>query len=216
MSLNSRSINQLSAFLKKIEGETYPELPSQMHTYITESVLDELLKVLSLPADAKILDVGCGQGPALEYFAKHNYNATGITLNDEDVAVCQSKGFTAFKMDQSFLDFDDNFFHFIWARHCIEHSIFPFFTLWQFNRVLADAGYLYVEVPAPDTSTHHETNPNHYSVLTKSAWMSLLTRSGLKIVYESTIPIKLDETRDDTYYYFVCQKVENIVLPIVE
>ncbi|MBI2418570.1 MAG: class I SAM-dependent methyltransferase [Ignavibacteriales bacterium] len=213
MPLNNRSINQLSAFLKKIEGETYPELPSQMHTYITESVLDELLKVISLPGDAKILDVGCGQGPALEYFTKHNYSAIGITLNDEDVAVCQSKGFTVLKMDQSFLDFDDNFFHFIWARHCIEHSIFPFFTLWQFNRVLAEGGYLYVEVPAPDTSSHHETNPNHYSVLTKSAWLSLLTRSGLKIVYESTIPIKLDDARDDEYYYFVCQKVEDIVLP---
>ena len=40
---------------------------------------------------------------------------------------------------------------------------------------------MYVVVPAPDTSAHHERNPNHYSVLPHSSWVHLFERTGFVV-----------------------------------
>ncbi len=105
----------------------------------------------TLPENSRVLDVGCGQGVALELFKKERFSAVGITINSEDVSVCRQKGYEVYEMDQSFLEFNNEEFDFIWCRHCLQHSIFPYFTLTELFRVLKRKGYLYIEVPAPDT-----------------------------------------------------------------
>jgi len=108
-------------------------------------------------------------------------------------------------MDQSFLNFPDQAFEFIWCRHCLEHSIFPYFTLCEFFRLLKTKGYLYIEVPAPDTSCHHERNQNHYSVLGKSMWIELIKRSGFNVL--DTIDLSFEvPAGPDIYWAFIQQK----------
>ncbi len=69
----------------------------------------------------------------------------------------------------------------------MEHSIFPYLTLHEIHRVIKPKGYLYVEVPAPDTSCKHQTNKNHYSILGKSMWINLIQRTGFEILHVSDI-----------------------------
>lgn len=152
MDISFKGICRLVSFMEKIEGETYPETPMYIHTTITSQVLETLTVQFGINPDARILDVGCGQGPALDYLRNKGYTSTiGLTLNDEDVRICMEKGHDVRKMDQSFLEFEDASFDLVWARHVIEHSIFPYFTLTEFCRVLAPGGTLYLEVPAPET-----------------------------------------------------------------
>ena len=108
-------------------------------------------------------------------------------------------------MDQSFLEFDNDNFDFIWCRHCIEHSIFPYFTLSELYRVLRPEGYLYIEVPAPDTKCNHQTNPNHYSVLSKSMWIALIGRTGFKILDLVDLSFEVPAGKDQ-YWAFIQQK----------
>lgn len=128
-----------------------------------------------------------------------------IALNDKDVLECKQKGYEVYEMDQSFLDFNEEEFDLIWCRHCLEHSIFPYFTLIEFFRVLKHNGYLYIEVPAPDTSANHQTNQNHYSVLGKSMWIELIKRVGFKILDINDISFEV-ATGPDTYWAFTQQK----------
>jgi len=172
----------LDDFLERLKFDTYPEIPAEPHNSITREMVARIAALSGLGPGAKILDVGCGQGTALDLFERRDYRPVGITLNREDVAVCRAKGFSVREMDQSFLDFPDQEFDLVWCRHCLEHSIFPYFTLAGFSRVLKPDGWLYIEVPAPDTSCHHETNRNHYSVLGKSMWVDLLARSGCELL----------------------------------
>lgn len=81
----------------------------------------------------------------------------------------------------------------------------PFFTLFGFAAILQEGGFLYLEVPAPDTACHHEMNVNHYSVLTKSSWKSLLQRCGFSILWENDFEFKVP-AGPDAYLMFVCQK----------
>ena len=206
MEITFNQIARLVSFIDKTESETYPETPSFIHSEITGKVLDVLLPQYQINQKARILDIGCGQGPALDIFLSKGYlSAIGITLNDEDVRVCRHKGHDVRKMDQSFLEFPDSSFDFVWARHVIEHSVFPYFTLTEFARVMAPGGTLYLEVPAPETSCHHETNPNHYSVLGRGAWVSLLGRCGFKVCDEAKYSFTTGMGPDE-YWGFICSK----------
>ncbi|OGT98247.1 MAG: methyltransferase type 11 [Geobacteraceae bacterium GWB2_52_12] len=206
MEITFNQLARLVSFIDKIESETYPETPSFLHSEITGNVLDVLLPEYHITHNARILDIGCGQGPALDILRDKGYrSAVGITLNDEDVRICRENGHDVRKMDQSFLDFADESFDFIWARHVIEHSIFPYFTLMGFARVLAPGGTLYLEVPAPETSCHHETNPNHYSVFGRGAWTSLLGRCGLLVRDEAKFAFTTGMGPDE-YWGFICLK----------
>jgi SAM-dependent methyltransferase len=193
-------------FLELTAAQTYPEAPSEPHQSVTAIMLDQVLTSCMASRPGRILDVGCGQGPALDFIRERGFHAVGITVNDEDIRVCRAKGHEVRKMDQSFLGFGPDEFDLVWARHCVEHSVMPYFTLMGFHRVLKTGGVLYLEVPAPDTICHHETNINHYSTLTKSAWKSLLERSGFRLTWENDFTFRVP-SGPDLYHMFIAQKM---------
>jgi ubiquinone/menaquinone biosynthesis C-methylase UbiE len=168
---------RLDAFLAKLKGDIYAEPPTELHSHITREMFKRLQEAHAFPPGAKVLDVGCGQGVALEVFKAAGLDPIGVTLG-EDAAVCRAKGLEVVEADFAFLDFEDERFDLVWCRHALEHSVFPLFTLAEMHRVMKPGGLLYVEVPAPDTDCHHERNPNHYSVLPKSMWLELVRRAG--------------------------------------
>jgi len=195
---------RLDGFIKeRIQNDIYPEPPSNLHTKITQSMVERLAAHTNLDGK-RILDCGCGQGIALELFKNRGATPVGTTFG-EDYRVCLQNGFEVYEMDQSFLDFEDNSFDIIWCRHALEHSLFPLFTLRGFYEVLKPDGILYVEVPAPDTCARHETNQNHYSCFTKNAWISLFERSKFKIIESTDIKFQLS-IGEDVYYSFFLKK----------
>lgn len=205
MKLRTTDIQKLENFLKKIKLDTYPEPISALHTNITRQMFKLFIDKYQLPPQAKILDIGCGQGVALEMFTKNGFEPIGITLNPKDLAVCRQQGYQVLEMDQSFLDFEDESFDFVWCRHCIEHSIFPYFTLSEIYRVIKPLGYLYIEVPMPETSCKHQANQNHYSVLGKPMWLELVKRTGFKILDVLDINFTVP-AGPDTYCCMIQQK----------
>jgi SAM-dependent methyltransferase len=209
MKLTQEQITKLERFLERIAAETYPEPPTTLHSDLTRQMIGRVLEKCALPTGTKVLDVGCGQGVALEHFVARGYDAVGITLNRVDVEECQRKGYRVLEMDQSFLDFPDGEFDLVWCRHCLEHSIFPYFTLTELARVLKPGGWLYVEVPAPDTACRHQTNRNHYSVVGKSMLADLIKRCGFRIVEVLDIGFTV-AAGPDTYWAFTQQKVSGL------
>ncbi|THD78779.1 MAG: class I SAM-dependent methyltransferase [Phenylobacterium sp.] len=195
---------RLDAFLEKLRGDIYPEPPTDLHTELTRRMFANLAKVRPPPDGGAVLDVGCGQGVALELFKAAGLDAVGVTLGP-DAEVCRAKGLNIVEMDLSFLDFEDDRFDLVWCRHALEHSVFPFFTLSEMHRVLKPGGVLYMEAPAPDTAPAHQANPNHYSVLGKSMWIELIRRTGFVDIISIDIGF---ETRagPDTYWGFIQTK----------
>lgn len=196
---------RLTEFMRKIASQTYPEPITEMHSEITRKVLAELIP--KLPKGAEVLDVGCGQGPALNIFKEHNIQATGITLNHDDWIACMNRNFYVMEMDQNAMEFDRSMFHLVYARHVLEHSIAPLWTLTEFWRVLKPGGLLYAEMPAPDTDCAHEVNVNHYSVLGQRAWYELLHKAGFAIEEAQSISIQT-MAGPDVYFSFTCRKVQ--------
>lgn len=204
--ISEKNAKRFFDFIKKVESETYPETPIPYHNDITEKSIPDFLSKFK-DKNIRILDIGCGQGPALKIFKENRIDAVGITLNDEDVSICRSKGFEVYKMDQSFLEFKEEEFDGIWARHVLEHSFMPYFTLNEYRRILKQDGILYIEVPAVDTIFKHETNPNHYSILTENMWFNLLHKSGFEILETKQWKLDFNE-KSDFYYVFFAKKTD--------
>lgn len=188
--------------MEKIAAEVYPEAPSALHTQVTAKAIEHLFAAYTIAEQALVLDVGCGQGVALQHFVKRGCRPVGITLNTTDLEECRRQGYTVAQMDQSFLDFEDSTFDLVWARHVVEHSIFPYFTLTEFARILKPGGLLYLEVPGAETSCKHELNRNHYSILSRTMWCSLLERSGFSITEEQTYFLKNEQGPDEYWGFF--------------
>ncbi len=175
-----RDYSRFDQFLNSITPDVYPEPPREPHITITRTVIGKMRRENMIGPGDHILDVGCGQGVALEVFRELGMKATGITLGS-DLDVCRTKGFDVHEMDQNFMSFPDGAFDVLWCRHVLEHSVAPFYTVAQYCRVSKPGGLIYVEVPAADTSAHHERGPNHYSILPWTSWVNLFTRAGCTI-----------------------------------
>ncbi|MEO5330570.1 MAG: class I SAM-dependent methyltransferase [Magnetococcus sp. YQC-5] len=202
-----RDFSRLDAFLDTMGNDVYPEVPSEPHLSITRSTIQALFKNGIIRPGMRVLDVGCGQGLALELFQENGLDAMGITLG-ADYDVCISKGFQVMQTDQNFMAFEDNTFDFLWCRHVLEHSVMPFFTLTEYGRVTKPKGLVYVEIPAPDTSAHHEMNQNHYSVLPFSLWEKLFAISGFAILDHFVLDFTAN-CGPDTYWSFLLQKKQS-------
>lgn len=200
-----RDYRRLDRFLDAIGSDIYPEAESVLHSDISRNMFLHLMEHFAVPERARVLDVGCGSGVALELFREYGLDALGVTLAEADLAAVRERGLVAQAMDQSFLEFADHSFDLVWARHVVEHSIFPYFTLSEMNRVLKPGGILYLEVPGAETAAHHELNPNHYSVLGRSMWEQLVTRSGFSVEEGMTIGFEL-KIGPDAYWAFFCRK----------
>lgn len=187
------------------ECDTYAEPRVQLHDDITFQVAEEIAKLI--PDDGKILDVGCGQGPALEWFTKNGFQIHGISTNADDLIECGKRGFISWNYDQNHLPLMwTGTYDLAWARHVLEHSIAPFWTLTEISRILKTGGILYAEVPAPDTTSEHEQNANHYAVMGWKMWASLLTRAGFEIVHAAQRPL-VTLLGADLYLSFTARKI---------
>lgn len=195
-------------FLTTIASDTYPEALSPIHTKLTATSIEHLFTHYTIPNRALVLDIGCGQGVALKHFVERGCRPVGITLNTTDLEECRKQGYTVAQMDQSFLEFPDATFDLIWARHVVEHSIFPYFTLTEFARGLKPGGFLYLEVPGAETTYKHELNQNHYSILSNTMWLSLLERSGFTTAEAQKYFLKGEEGPDEYWAFFAQKSLE--------
>lgn len=180
-----------------VNNHVYDEGESGFHKEITSKVVTSYIDPINLPKDAHILDLGCGPGYFLDEMKSRDYtNLVGVTLSDNDIKLCESKGHKIKQYDLSFLPqkdgYHDESVDLIFLRHALEHSPFPVFTLIEYNRVLRQGGFLYIEVPAPDCDRRHEFNLNHYSIMGQNQLVALLHRTGFRVVKFENIEFTLN------------------------
>jgi SAM-dependent methyltransferase len=206
------------------QSDIYEEGESDYHKSITEKIVTEIVHPLEMTKDAAILDIGCGPGYFLDAMKTLEYtNLTGITLSVGDYNTCKKKGHRVMQYDMSFLPHTDGFLDesadFIFLRHVLEHSPYPIFSLIEYNRLLKQGSYMYIETPAPDTDRLHEFARNHYSILGKTQIAALLKRTGFEIKNFKLIDFDLTLTDNDTgeskpvheqFYSFLVYKKFNL------
>lgn len=172
-----RDFTHIDGYITKLYNDIYPQPPDEGHTALATKVINHWMSRMT--TCHSVLDVGCGQGMCQYVFERHDVKYEGIALG-EDVTVAQELGHNVKKMDFSFLDYPDNSFDLVFARHSLEHSPMPLLTLMEWRRV--SANWLGIILPAPEWYTY--TGRNHYSVMNMEQIKNLLNVAGWNVIWE--------------------------------
>ena len=186
-------------------GAVYAEQESDLHNDISANAWERFKNVTGLKPPAKIIDVGCGMGVGLRLFSADGFEAHGLTTSAEEIAAL-SERFTVFPWDFHEVARFSKVYDAAWVRHAAEHSFAPFMLLRGVRAALKDGGFLYFEVPGPDTACSHESNVSHFSVMGETMWRSLLARSGFQLLDAFKIDLRV-QAGDDIYTGAICRAI---------
>jgi len=167
-----RDYERFNEYLDRLQGDIYPQPTDPGHL---EWAIESLQMI---PEDVMtVLDVGCGTGFCQDIFLGKKMIYSGITLGIADYKHARYNDRNVLLGDMSYLPWNDEDFHLVFARHALEHSPFPIITLMEWHRVASK--YLLLVAPAPDYWNYH--GKNHYSVANAQQLWWWLARAGWEI-----------------------------------
>jgi SAM-dependent methyltransferase len=144
--------------------------PDENHTRLAKEVITEWQDLIP---KGLILDIGCGQGFCKPLFEAIGCEWHGVTLGkDFDIAVAKYPS-RVYKADMHILSFESSSFDFIFARHVLEHSHVPVYSLSRWSEI-ADKAIVVVPRPSP-TADSAEV---HLSVLRYETWLKYFYFTG--------------------------------------
>ncbi|MFC1962422.1 class I SAM-dependent methyltransferase [Chloroflexota bacterium] len=94
-----------------------------------------LFEHITLPKDAKILDVGCGSGKLTQLWHGKGYYVLGLDVSDESLKFTDSRGIRVVKADVRNLPFKDGAFDLVYSDGLLEHFPDPAPILAELFRV---------------------------------------------------------------------------------
>lgn len=179
-------------YLNILARDIYLQPQDSGHTRLAQKVIDTWMSRMT--TCKSVLDVGCGEGFCQTFFEKWSIQYEGVCLG-EDFIVAQERGRNVKKMDFSFLEYEDESFDLVFARHSLEHSPMPLLTLFEWERV--SRYWLGIILPHPDW--YGFGGQNHYAVMNHEQVLNLLDRSGWKILWDDVdfLPVEVTEENEN-------------------
>jgi SAM-dependent methyltransferase len=146
-------------------------------------VIEEVVRGLGLPDEARILDAGCGSGRNMVEFARHG-RVSGIELSATSVGRARERGLGEV-LSGSILEmpFPDASFDLVASLDVVEHLQDDGAALREMRRVVAPGGALLLTVPAYQWlwSGHDEIN-HHHRRYTRSSLRDVAEAAGWRQV----------------------------------
>lgn len=144
-------------------------------------VLDGTIAALGLPANARVLDAGCGSGRNMVELARYG-TVTGIELADASVSLARQRGVGEVVAGSVLeMPFADDSFDFAVSLDVIEHLQDDLAALRELRRTIAPGGSLLLTVPAYQWlwSGHDEIN-HHHRRYTRRSLQRVAEQAGWK------------------------------------
>jgi SAM-dependent methyltransferase len=145
------------------------------------TVLDGVIAELGLPANARILDAGCGSGRFMVELSRRG-TVTGVELSDTSVTLARQRAVGEVVAGSVLeMPFADDSFDLAVSLDVIEHLEDDLAALRELRRAIAPGGALLVTVPAYQWlwSGHDEIN-HHHRRYTRRSLQQVAEQAGWK------------------------------------
>ena len=151
-----------------------------------------------IPADAKILDIGCGDGFHLDLlgeFGKSGWELRGVDIDERAVSICNEKGLDVHHGTLSTSGFKPDSFDFAYTLQTVEHVARPAEFLGEINGLLKPGGILVVvtdNTGSPDFKLFKKRYwggyhfPRHWNLFNKKNIKKLAKIAGFETEIVST------------------------------
>jgi SAM-dependent methyltransferase len=118
---------------------------------------------LPLPADARVLDAGCGSGRLLDELVRLG-RVSGLDMNPESVATARERGHEDVRVGAvETLPWEDETFDLVTCLDVIEHTADDRVSMGELRRVAKTDGWILITVPAYQRLwSSHDVFNNHY------------------------------------------------------
>lgn len=198
-----RDYTHIDRYITQLYNDIYPQPEDHGHSGLALKVIDHWCSRMT--TCHSVLDVGAGTGFCQPFFERWGIGYYGVALG-EDVVTAQALGRAVKKMDFSFLEFPDNSFDLIFARHSLEHSPMPLITLMEWARV--SRNWLGIVLPHPEW--YGFKGQNHYSVMTEEQAKNTLETAGWYPIWEHIDELPYDEKEPERLkpheIWLMCEK----------
>ena len=149
----------------------------------SDLLADRLRGTGLLPAQARAIDLGCGNGAFLRALSSvfAGWELFGLELDDRSLsAMSDIPGFAGLRVgDVKRLD---GAYDLVSMIHALEHFLDPLETLVALRRNLAPGGHVFIEVPDVSKNPFDLLIADHVSHFTPSSLTRMLARAGYEVV----------------------------------
>ena len=148
----------------------------------SQSLVAHVVERSSLPADGRLIDIGCGNGAALASFGRAlpGWRLCGHELSDRALpSLRRIPGFEALYAGPV-ADIPGRF-DLVSAIHSLEHMSDPGALLAEAAGLLTDGGTLFIEVPDIETSPFDLLVADHRSHFSRATLGHLAERAGIAV-----------------------------------
>ena len=191
----------------KIQGgeDLYQHLEKFDFYYLTDRWEFETVSKL-IHKGANLLEIGCGNGYALEIFKKNGISCHGLELNQRAISQCISKGLNV-SLDnmRDFAELKYNSFDAVCAFQLLEHLSEVDEFISNSIKLLKQGGNLIVSVPNNDSFGHKYNTlnlpPHHMGLWNKFAFESLEKFYPVKLKQILFSPLDTDQENDFKIHY---------------
>ncbi|MDY2736650.1 class I SAM-dependent methyltransferase [Intestinibacter sp.] len=141
-------------------------------------LIDELLDKYHLDKNAKVLDIGCGSGGAVDFLSKKGLNAIGIDISQDIINEGKSKygDINLVVMDAHSMDFEKNYFDIISIECSLSIMDNPKLVLNSCRDILKDNGIILLG------DFFFKENTDKSNAYTLDYWYKLCEDMGFKVV----------------------------------
>lgn len=192
--------------------------------------------IISFPKpNPRFLDIGCGEGWALNYFKKMGWEICGIDYSNFGCDIHNPNCLPHLKIGDIYETLDrlieeKQTFEVLWLDNILEHVLAPYDLLMICKKLVCDDGVMVVEVPNDFSpvqmylydkqkipSPFWIANPDHISYFNKQGLETLSNAAGWDCKYVlGDFPIDLNLFNPDTNYILDKSKGKNSHLSRVE
>lgn len=114
-------------------------------------IIDKVLPTLAISSEAKVLDVGCGDGRVLRGLKKAFplWKLYGVDISQPNIKALLDEGFDVQLVDVSSeaLPYQDDYFDLVLLFDVVEHLVDPDWALTQIRKVVRRNGFVLIKTP---------------------------------------------------------------------